>query len=299
MPASWRRRTLLLASRPRARCWSMFPGWSPPTTPDTRPRAGGAARRVRHLGAPRLVVRALASTRRTSWRSRRRSAQYRQAQRIDGPLFLGMDTHALSEPAFASALEVLAANGVEVMIDADDGYTPTPVDLARHPRPTTAAARSGSPTASSSRRRTTRPRTAASSTTRPTAARPTPTSPAGSSRRANALLGGGNSRRAAHAVRQRAAPRPTTHRHDYITPYVDDLAQRDRHGRHPRRAAAHRRRSARRRRRRTTGTRSPSATASTSTVVNDAVDPTFRFMTRRLGRQDPHGLLVAVRDGAA
>ena len=52
---------------------------------------------------------------------------YRQHQGIDGPLFIGMDTHALSEPAFASALEVLAANGVEVMVDADDRYTPTPV----------------------------------------------------------------------------------------------------------------------------------------------------------------------------
>src|SRR5260370_9571338 len=40
---------------------------------------------------------------------------------------MGMDTHALSEPAFASALEVLSANGVEVMIDRDRGYTPTPV----------------------------------------------------------------------------------------------------------------------------------------------------------------------------
>ena len=52
---------------------------------------------------------------------------YRKQQHIDGPLFLGMDTHALSEPAFASALEVLAANGVEVMIDHAAGYTPTPV----------------------------------------------------------------------------------------------------------------------------------------------------------------------------
>jgi phosphoglucomutase len=52
---------------------------------------------------------------------------YRQQQDIDGPLFLGMDTHALSEPAFASALEVLAAKGVEVMVDRDRGYTPTPV----------------------------------------------------------------------------------------------------------------------------------------------------------------------------
>ena len=52
---------------------------------------------------------------------------YRRVQSIDGPLFLGIDTHALSEPAFASAMEVLAANDVEVMIDKDRGYTPTPV----------------------------------------------------------------------------------------------------------------------------------------------------------------------------
>ena len=52
---------------------------------------------------------------------------YRQEQGIDGPLFIGADTHALSEPAFASALEVLAANGVVVMVDADGGYVPTPV----------------------------------------------------------------------------------------------------------------------------------------------------------------------------
>ncbi len=45
---------------------------------------------------------------------------------ISGPLFLGRDTHALSEPAFISTLEVLAANAVAVMIDRDDGYTPTP-----------------------------------------------------------------------------------------------------------------------------------------------------------------------------
>jgi phosphoglucomutase len=51
---------------------------------------------------------------------------YRQQNGIDGPLFLGIDTHALSESAFASALEVLAANDVEVMIDDRDGYTPTP-----------------------------------------------------------------------------------------------------------------------------------------------------------------------------
>ena len=52
--------------------------------------------------------------------------EYRTTQAIDGPLFLGRDTHALSEPALATTLEVLAANDVTVLIDAADGYTPTP-----------------------------------------------------------------------------------------------------------------------------------------------------------------------------
>ncbi len=51
---------------------------------------------------------------------------YRVEQGIDGPLFIGIDTHALSEPAFASAMEVLAANGVEVRVSAGGEYTPTP-----------------------------------------------------------------------------------------------------------------------------------------------------------------------------
>ena len=52
--------------------------------------------------------------------------EQRQRAAVDGPLFLGIDTHALSEPARASALEVLAANGVEVMLAQGDEYTPTP-----------------------------------------------------------------------------------------------------------------------------------------------------------------------------
>jgi phosphoglucomutase len=52
--------------------------------------------------------------------------EYRRSQGITGPLYIGKDTHGLSEPAFVTALEVLAANGVETMIDAADGYTPTP-----------------------------------------------------------------------------------------------------------------------------------------------------------------------------
>ena len=52
--------------------------------------------------------------------------EYRKTAGVTGPLFLAKDTHALSEPAFRTALEVLAANGVETMIDQDLGYTPTP-----------------------------------------------------------------------------------------------------------------------------------------------------------------------------
>ena len=52
---------------------------------------------------------------------------FRKTLGIDGPLFLGMDTHALSEPSFVTALEVLAANGVDAMVQRGLGYTPTPV----------------------------------------------------------------------------------------------------------------------------------------------------------------------------
>src|SRR5258706_4186309 len=52
--------------------------------------------------------------------------EYRASEGIDGPLYLGIDTHALSEPAQVSALEVLAANDVSVLLDARGGYTPTP-----------------------------------------------------------------------------------------------------------------------------------------------------------------------------
>jgi phosphoglucomutase len=54
-------------------------------------------------------------------------AEIRKETGIDGPLFIGKDTHALSEPALITAIEVFAANGVEIRIQKDDGYTPTPV----------------------------------------------------------------------------------------------------------------------------------------------------------------------------
>ncbi|MET7331376.1 phosphoglucomutase (alpha-D-glucose-1,6-bisphosphate-dependent) [Nonomuraea sp. NPDC005650] len=72
--------------------------------------------------------------------------EYRRAQGTDGPLFLGIDTHALSEPARVSALEVLVANGVQVLIDSRDGYTPTPSvshAILRHNRGRTSALADG------------------------------------------------------------------------------------------------------------------------------------------------------------
>ena len=57
---------------------------------------------------------------------------YRQSAGISGPLFIGIDTHALSEPALASALEVFAANGVEVRLQTGLGYTPTPRNFPCH-----------------------------------------------------------------------------------------------------------------------------------------------------------------------
>ncbi|MBW1772235.1 MAG: phosphoglucomutase, alpha-D-glucose phosphate-specific, partial [Deltaproteobacteria bacterium] len=53
--------------------------------------------------------------------------EYRKSRKFTGPLFMGMDTHALSEPSMVSALEVFAANEVTVMVQAGFGYTPTPV----------------------------------------------------------------------------------------------------------------------------------------------------------------------------
>ncbi len=53
--------------------------------------------------------------------------EYRKGQGIDGPLYMGKDTHAVSEPAQRTALEVLAANGIETIIQENDGVTPTPV----------------------------------------------------------------------------------------------------------------------------------------------------------------------------
>ena len=102
---------------------------------------------------------------------------YRKEQGYDGPLFVGRDTHGLSEPAWSTAIEVLVANDVTVLVDSADGYTPTPAVSHAILRANARPARTGSGLADGIVVTPSHnpPATAASSTTRPTAARPTPT----------------------------------------------------------------------------------------------------------------------------
>ena len=104
---------------------------------------------------------------------------YRKTRGTNGPLYMGKDTHALSGPAQRTALEVLAENGVETVIQRDDGVTPTPAIWRGESSSATAVAPAGSPMASSSLLLTTRRSTAGSNTIRPMADRQTPISPSG------------------------------------------------------------------------------------------------------------------------
>ena len=103
--------------------------------------------------------------------------EYRASQGITGPLFIGKDTHALSLPAWTTAIEVLLANGVAVCSENDDEYTPTPAVSRAIVVHNATAAPGDTADGIVVTPRTTRPATAASSTTRPTAGRPTPTRP--------------------------------------------------------------------------------------------------------------------------
>jgi phosphoglucomutase len=106
--------------------------------------------------------------------------EHRRDNNLSGPLFIGIDTHALAEPALASALEVFAANGVEVMIDAHDGYTPTPV-ISHAILTYNKGRKDGFADGVVITPSHNLPRTAASNIIRRTAARRTPISPAPSS----------------------------------------------------------------------------------------------------------------------
>jgi phosphoglucomutase len=147
---------------------------------------------------------------------------YRKEQGIDGPLFLGWDTHALSEPARATALEVLAANGVEVMLDAQDGVTPTPVVsqaiLAHNGRRARALADGIVITPSHN------PPEFGGFKYDPPSGGPADT-PVTEwiQRRANAFLADGL-RGVARIPYERAREAATTHRFDYLNAYVEALA---------------------------------------------------------------------------
>jgi phosphoglucomutase len=146
---------------------------------------------------------------------------YRKSQRIEGPLCMGKDTHALSAPAQRTALEVLAANGVETRIQRDDGYTPTPAisrAILAHNRGRSESLADGIVITPSHN-----PPADGGFKYNPPNGGPADTDVTKWIQdRANALLRAGNTgvRRMSCEGALRA---PTTHRDDFIRPYVDDL----------------------------------------------------------------------------
>jgi phosphoglucomutase len=202
--------------------------------------------------------------------------QHRKTAGVDGPLFIGIDTHALSRPALASALEVFTANDVDVCVDAADGYTPTPVishAILRYNRGRGAGLADGVVITPSHN-----PPEFGGYKYNPPHGGPAGTQITGGiERAANDLLKAGLAgvRRLPYA---RALKSPRLHRHDYIGPYVDDLgavldmqairAAGVKIGIDPLGGAA-------------VGYWGPiiERYGIAATVVSDVVDPTFRFMT--------------------
>lgn len=150
------------------------------------------------------------------------TAEYRQINGIDGPLFIGMDTHALSEAAMITALEVLAANGVTLMIDENDGYTPTPVishAILTHNRAGKGGKADGIVITPSHNP----PRDGGFKYNPPSGGPADGETTKWIEDRANEILEAGMAdiQRVNYA---KAKSLSTTHHHDYITPYVQDLA---------------------------------------------------------------------------
>ena len=147
--------------------------------------------------------------------------EYRKQRGTDGPLFLGMDTHALSEPAIASALEVLAANGVDVMLAQNDEYTPTPAvshAILCYNRGRQSGLADGIVITPSHN-----PPDAGGFKYNPTNGGPADTDVTGwIQTRANELLAA-DVRGVARISLEQARRSPTTHRHDFLGSYVADL----------------------------------------------------------------------------
>ncbi len=226
---------------------------------------------------------------------------HRRASGITGPMFVGIDTHALAEPALASALEVFAANGVEVMIDANDGYTPTPV--ISHAILTTNNGRSSGRADGVVITPSHNPPEDGGFKYNPPNGGPADTDiTSGIERAANRFLEDGL-RGVKRIPYERARKSSSVHRYDYIGPYVADLAEvidmdaiRDSGvtiGIDPLGGAAVR-------------YWQPiiDRYGLAATIVSDAVDPTFRFMTVdwdgkiRMDCSSPYAMarLIALRD---
>jgi phosphoglucomutase len=147
---------------------------------------------------------------------------YRKIAGVEGPLFIGIDTHALSRPAFTTALEVFAANGVTTMIDQRDGYTPTPVishAILTHNR-TGVGGRADGVVLTPSHN----PPEDGGFKYNPPSGGPADTvATAWIERTANELLKGGLAG-VQRTPYERARREACVHEHDFLTAYVDDLA---------------------------------------------------------------------------
>ena len=148
--------------------------------------------------------------------------QFRKSKNITGPLFMGMDTHALSEPALASALEVFAANGMTVMIQEGLGYTPTPVishAILTYNRSQTSGLADGVVITPSHN-----PPDNGGLKYNPPHGGPADTETTSFIEdRANDILGEGN-KDVRRTPFEKAISSDTTHEYDYIGPYTEDLA---------------------------------------------------------------------------
>ncbi len=201
---------------------------------------------------------------------------YRKQQGTDGPLFMGIDTHALSVPACATALEVLAANGVEVVLAEGDEYTPTPV-ISHAILTTNRGRKSGLADGIVITPSHNPPHDGGFKYNPPNGGPADNVATGWIEARANALLEShlDGVKRIPHAQALRAA---TTHRRDYLSPYIADLgnvidmeairASKLGLGVDPLGGAGVR-----------YWGRIAERYGLNLAVVNDAVDPTFRFMT--------------------
>ena len=157
------------------------------------------------------------------WAISQAICEYRASLKIDGPLYMGMDTHALSEPAFASALEVFAAAGVTVMIQKDLGYTPTPAishAILTHNQNRRQGLADGVVITPSHN-----PPEDGGFKYNPPHGGPAETEITQRiAQRANEILGG-NCDQVKRMPFEKALKADTTHEHDYISSYVADLGQ--------------------------------------------------------------------------